>query len=112
MSVVRRIHFEYLGDVMVDIIACDVHNPVFSALCQVHITPLTLAAAVGRLSEERATAAWIPVYAGAIIVGSPSPGLSEYTPSQWEEWLTSHPSEFATIKSIAEVVENFQDEDA
>jgi len=111
MSVVRRIHFEYLGDVMVDIVAADVSNPLFAVLGNAHIQPLTLAASVGRLSEERATAALASVYSQAVVMGSPSPGLEDQTTAEWEKWLLAHPIEFATIRSIAESPENFQDED-
>jgi len=111
VSVVRRIEFEYLGGLSVDIVAADVTNPLFQLLSRLLLGPLTLAAELGRLSEERAEKALRTIYAQAVVVGSITPELSSYSHEQWDKWLLEHPIEFATIRSIAESPENFVDED-
>jgi len=92
----------------IDICAADFDsNPLFRASSIAHIRPYAFAAQVGRLSEERSLQLLAKSYAEGVIVGSPSPGFTDFTIPQWEQWLLGNPEKFATIRAIAEVKRNF-----
>lgn len=109
MSVVRRIRFEYL-DVDIDVVAADPSNMVFGLLVKTHLGPLSLAAELGRLTEETALQKMALIYAEAIIVGSPTPSLEQNTRADWEQWLITHPEEFVSLREICECPDNFVEE--
>lgn len=111
MSVVRRLQFADLGDVCVNVVAADVHrNHLFALLAKAHLSPLTLAAELGRLTEETASRKLAHVYAQSVIVGSDTPELEHNTPAQWEEWLLAHPVEFAAMRAVCENPDCFVEE--
>jgi len=106
----RRVVFEYLDGLAIDIMPADIDlNPVYQAAVLTHLRPYTLAASLGRLSEERSEQLLARVYADGIIVGSPTDGHDKWRQADWEKWLLEHKEEFATLRSVAETPEAFKE---
>lgn len=104
----RRLRFDYIP-IAIDILPADPKvNRIYAAAAMAHVQHLTLAAQLGRVSEDRAEQALAKAYAEGVVVGSPTPGYEHYERSDWERWLLAHRDEFAQLRSIAEVPENFE----
>lgn len=109
MSVIRRLQFaDYDPVIEIDVMPAVAElNALYRASAMAHLQPIFFAAQVGRLSDKAAEEKLAIVYAEAVIVGSPTPGLDQYDTEDWRKWLLSHREEFATIRSLVEVARNF-----
>ncbi len=113
----RTINFDYLDDLKVRFRAAVLGdtNPLYQAVTIAFIQPLELAASLPeghprKLTEDRAEKALAKAYAHGVMEGRPGgQGENEppFRPQEWEAWLLEHLEEFATIRSVAEVEENF-----
>jgi hypothetical protein len=109
--------FDYLEDLEVRFRAAvlgDV-NPLFQAVTVAFIQPLELAASLPddhprKLTDERAERALAKAYAHGVMEGRPggqAEGEAAFRPVEWEAWLLEHRAEFASIRSVAEIEDNF-----
>ncbi len=114
----RTMRFDYLDDLEVRFRAAVLGdlNPLWQAVTVAFITPLELAASLPeghprKLSEERAERALAKCYAHAAMEARPSReglvGVVPFTPREWEAWLLENRDEFASIRSVAQVEDNF-----
>lgn len=77
-------------------------NLVYGHLLEQVSAPYTLAIEAEKISEESALKILAKVYAGAIIVGSPSEELVGLSEDQWADWLLGNPEEFEAVRVVAE----------
>lgn len=110
-ATMRQIVFSYIPLSINCLPADPAINPLFRQAGDEHIQPYYLAAESGRLSEETALQYLAIAYAEGVIVNSPDPGFKDFTVPEWVEWLIMNPEDFAILRSICEVTENFIDED-
>lgn len=107
----RRINLAYVP-IRIDVLPADPEiNPVYRAASLAFVQPYSLAASLGRLREETSVRALARAYAEGVICGSPDDEYIYYDREDWVRWLTAHPEEFGTIRSICEVRKNFEDPD-
>ena len=113
----RTMRFDYLDGLEVTFRAAVLGdlNPLWQAVAVAFITPLELAASLPeshprKLTEERAERALAKAYAHAAMEGRPggqAEGEAPFRPGEWEAWLLENRDEFASIRSVAQVEENF-----
>jgi hypothetical protein len=113
----RQVRFDYLDGLTFEVRQADLEvNPLFAAATIAWIQPLQLASSLPeghprKLSEERANAAMVKVYAMAIIWGNPDPSAeAPATPEVWEAWLLEHPDEFLSVREVAGDAEAYKDQ--
>lgn len=98
----RDVRFADRGDLVITILpAIPKLNPIYRACAHVRLTPLALAYAVGRVSEETALDAIATVYAESVINGSSDPALADLDTAGWKRWLLAHPAEFTILRELA-----------
>jgi hypothetical protein len=97
-----RVRFAALGGFSVDVMpAIPEVNPLFRAASIAFVRPLSLASALGRVSEHVGRRALVRAYAEGVICGSPSPEADGWGRKEWIAWLEAHPDEFDWIRNLA-----------
>lgn len=84
-------------------------NMLFAAAAKAFVDPYTLAAQMGKISEESAIMVQAQAYAEGVVANSQTEGYEAYGVREWLAFFLEHPDHFDELRRHLEVRRNWDD---